>query len=325
MITFSFPSILFVIPIIFIFWLILFRERGGYTRANILLKRYLRFPTSVIWLWIIRLMIVSSALWILAWPTFTTLEKIQEVPISHILIILDISRSMLATDIEPDRITAAKDTIHTFLTKRSNEKVWLILFAGKPFLSIPFTDDYAWIASVLSNISPYTIRQELPWLSGTAIGDALLLWIWAFSWHITDNKSIILFTDGRVNIWIDPRKIIPDITKEDIHVYTIGIGTLSGWIIPGNGIAESSGWTTLDEVLLEEIAKKTGGSYAHATESEWLFTTTQDVDTLIEQKPLEKIIEKSTDYKLNLTIILFFLVCIEYILRRYIWKYYNLL
>jgi Ca-activated chloride channel family protein len=270
-------------------------------------------------------MIISTAVWILAWPIITTLEKVKEIPTSHILIILDISRSMLATDIEPDRITAAKYTIHTFLTKRNHEKVWLILFAGKPFLSIPFTDDYAWIESILSHISPYTIRQELPWLSGTAIGDALLLWIWAFSWHLSENKNILLFTDGRVNIWIDPRKIIPDITKENIHVYTIGIGTLSGWTIPGNGVAESSGWTTLDEELLQEIANKTWGKYSHATESKELSTSAQDVDTLIEQKVQEKIIEKRTDYRLNLTIILFFLVFIEYLLRRYIRKYYNLL
>lgn len=133
-----------------------------------------------------------------AWPTFTKLPTNYFQ--FHILIILDISRSMLATDwTRPYHCSKGYNSDSS--QRGPMKKVWLILFAGKPFLSIPFTDDYAWIASVLLNISPYTIRQELPWLSGTAIGDALLLWIWAFSWHITDNKSIILFTDGRVNMY----------------------------------------------------------------------------------------------------------------------------
>jgi len=121
----------------------------------------------------------------------------------NIVIVLDISRSMLAEDIIPNRIESAKNTIHTFLTERKNDVIAFIAFAGKPFLISPFSDDYTGLAEIVKNMTPYFIRQENPGLSGTAIGDALLLANMTLSGR-TGEKSIIFITDGRTNIGIDP-------------------------------------------------------------------------------------------------------------------------
>jgi Ca-activated chloride channel homolog len=82
---------------------------------------------------------------------------------------------MLAEDVLPSRIEAAKSTIDTFITERTGDTFGLVVFAGAPFLSIPFSDDVRGVRSVLSNIDIGYIRQDIQKLSGTAIGDALLL------------------------------------------------------------------------------------------------------------------------------------------------------
>lgn len=115
-ILFDFPYILLLIPLILIVWWVFLRETNGYRLPNALMKRYLTFPWIVVVLWVTRVLIVTISIGILAGPHVTRLVREPSDESSHTIIILDISRSMLATDIIPDRITAAKDTIHTFLT-----------------------------------------------------------------------------------------------------------------------------------------------------------------------------------------------------------------
>ncbi|MBP9780058.1 VWA domain-containing protein [Candidatus Gracilibacteria bacterium] len=276
-------------------------------------------------LWAIRLGIIIVSITLLTQPTLIQLEKVDVSNNSNILLVIDISRSMLVEDIAPDRITATKNTIHTFLSKRTGENIGVIIFSGKPFLSIPFSDDYSGIQNIIDNITPFTIRQELPGLSGTAIGDALLLGIESFSGRENMKNSIILFTDGRANIGIDPRKVINDIVQDNIQVHTIGIGTEKGGVVPGNGVYESTGSTGLDIELMKDIALRTGGKYFHISEAENFETSIEEIESIVHSgNPLE-IQEKQTD----LSIYLFFILCIflgiEYFLRRYILRYYRLL
>lgn len=155
-------------------------------------------------LWLIRTLMIASLMAIIAGVNMlrtTTTER--QVP-QDIMIVFDISLSMLAEDISPSRLAVAKSVVRDFIAERRGDRIGLIIFAGKPFVSVPFSTDYSGISSIVSGLSPDLIRQELPGLSGTNIGDALLLANMAYSGSRSPARSIILLTDGRANIGIDP-------------------------------------------------------------------------------------------------------------------------
>lgn len=139
-----------------------FRERIGYIVANPLFKKHRRIPLRVIILWLMRLGIVLSIVGIIIGVgKYQTIEYTE--PQKHnILIVLDISRSMLAEDVAPSRIESAKETIRVFIRDRDDDIFSLIVFAGKPIVSFPFSTDITGISHALGYISPNSIRQELP-------------------------------------------------------------------------------------------------------------------------------------------------------------------
>ena len=200
----SHPLVLLAIPLIMILWYLFGRERIGTTHPNALIAKYLRTPRSIWMLWLIRTLMIASLMAIIAGVNMlrtTTTER--QVP-QDIMIVFDISLSMLAEDISPSRLAVAKSVVRDFIAERRGDRIGLIIFAGKPFVSVPFSTDYSGISSIVSGLSPDLIRQELPGLSGTNIGDALLLANMAYSGSRSPARSIILLTDGRANIGIDP-------------------------------------------------------------------------------------------------------------------------
>jgi Ca-activated chloride channel homolog len=92
-----------------------------------------------------------------------------------IALVLDISKSMLAEDLNPNRIEAAKKVIEGFVENVTSDRVGIVVFAGKPFVSIPLTFDYSAIISTIRAITTDTINQNAPGLAGTAIGDGMLV------------------------------------------------------------------------------------------------------------------------------------------------------
>lgn len=128
-----------------------------------------------------------------------------------IAIVLDISKSMLAEDVEPNRIEAAKRNISEFVDSRNTDRIGLIVFAGKPFGLSPLTFDHDSLQTIIAKMGTESIRQELEGLSGTNIGDALLLALQnlknAESSDAKREKIILLVTDGEANLGIDPRLV----------------------------------------------------------------------------------------------------------------------
>lgn len=105
---------------------------------------------------------ISSIVYVIAGVHMTyTTTTLRPIP-QDIMIVFDISLSMLAEDISPSRITVAKSVVRDFIAERKNDRVGLIIFAGKPFVSIPFSTDYAGISSIVSGLYPDLIRQDLP-------------------------------------------------------------------------------------------------------------------------------------------------------------------
>lgn len=306
---------------IFLIWMILFRERIGYIAANPLISKYQRIPLRIVGLWILRLSLIMTLVWLTTGVGKTVIQTVREKEKHNILIILDISRSMLAEDITPSRIEAAKSTIQTFIAERTDDIFSLVVFAGKPFVSIPFSTDTRGIASVVSHITPGYIRQNLPGLSGTAIGDAILLANMTLSGQ-SDASSIVLITDGRANIGIDPLIAAAESRMAGIPIYTLAIGgttdTPLSYTDPYTNkriqlLDEDNNplKNDIDEALLQEISDTTGGKYFRATQARELYGYWDSIAERIGQR--ERTVERTVtqSYGVPLLILLIILLTLE--------------
>ncbi len=335
MVTFSYPVILFLLPIIIFIWYIFFREKFWTLLPNPLIAKHLKTPKKIWWLWIIRIIIVGALVFILAGTGIVQNTKTKNKISQDIMIVFDISLSMLAEDIKPNRIEVAKTVVKNFISSRKNDRIGLIIFAGKPFVSIPFSTDYSGITSIVSWISPYFIHQDLPGLSGTNIWDALLLANMEHSGSKSPEKSIILLTDGRANIGIDPIVAWQESRESNIKVYTIGIGSLSGsdlfytdnsgkktYFYNENGSKQQA---DLDEPMMKKIAETTNWQYFHANNRASLEEIFSKIWTTLPNIIEEKIEKKSINLTPFLLIILILSLSAERHLINYILKKYNLL
>ncbi len=188
----------------------------------------------------------------------------------EVIIALDVSNSMLAEDIQPDRLTRAKQAISRLVDNLDNDKIGLIVFAGDAYIQIPLTTDYISAKMFLSAINPNIVPKQ-----GTAIGSAIALGIRSFSPGEGKSKAMIIITDGE-NHEDDPVKEAEEAAKQGIIIHTIGIGSTAGVPIPviNNGrkdyLKDENGSTViskLDEDILKKIALSTNGNYVRASNS----------------------------------------------------------
>jgi Ca-activated chloride channel family protein len=188
----------------------------------------------------------------------------------EVIIALDVSNSMLAEDIQPDRLTRAKQAISRLVDDLDNDKIGLIVFAGDAYVQIPITTDYVSAKMFLSTISPNIVPKQ-----GTAIGSAISLGMRSFSPGEGKSKAMIIITDGE-NHEDDPVKEAEEAAKAGIVIHTVGIGSTEGVPIPVmNGgkrdyMKDADGNTVitkLDEDILKKIALSTNGNYVRANNS----------------------------------------------------------
>jgi Ca-activated chloride channel family protein len=195
----------------------------------------------------------------------TKIENVKETGID-IYIILDVSLSMQAQDIKPSRLEKAKLEISNLIQKLHGDRIGLIVFAGEPFVQFPLTTDYSAANLFLSAADVSTVPEQ-----GTAIATAINLATKSFDYSSKTEKVIVIFTDGE-----DHEGNIQDASydakKNDIAIYTIGLGSPDGVPIPVyNDQGQQVGFkkdkdgnivlSKLDETTLKEIASETGGQY----------------------------------------------------------------
>ena len=141
-----------------------------------------------------------------------------------IVIALDISYSMEANDFSPTRMEYAKKVLLDFIKTQETNRIWLVVFAWKPFTSIPLTFDYNILKEYVWNLTVNSINQNMPWLSWTAIWDALLMSKNLFDLDETEReKVIILLTDWDANVWVDPVAATEFIKWDGIKIYSIWV------------------------------------------------------------------------------------------------------
>jgi len=210
---------------------------------------------------------ISAAIIMLARPQFgSKLEEVKKQGV-EVIIVLDVSNSMLAEDIQPDRLTRAKQAISRLVDNLENDKIGLIVFAGDAYTQIPVTTDYISAKMFLSTISPEMVPKQ-----GTAIGAAISLGAKSFSPGEGKSKAMIIITDGE-NHEDDPVSEAEAASKAGIVIHTIGIGSAEGVPVPvttggrRDYLKDKDGSTVitkLDEDILKKIALSTGGNYIRA-------------------------------------------------------------
>ena len=233
-----------------------------------------------------------------------------------IVLALDISSSMLAEDFHPrNRISVAKQTIHDFIAARTQDRIGLVTFAGEALTQVPITVDYDVLYRALGGVDIGDLDAI-----GTAIATA------ANRLRKVPGKSkvIILATDGVNNRGeIDPLTAAKAASAFGIKIYTIGIGTEGVAPIPVArglfGYEYANLPVHIDEALLREIARTTGGQYFRATTGEALREIYQQIDQL-EKSPVQ--VHKYVDFTPRwLPLVLFAAACLalEWLLRASRW------
>ncbi|MCK5398660.1 VWA domain-containing protein [bacterium] len=252
---------------------------------------------------------------LLAKPGYSWQEKRQERLTLDLMICFDVSGSMEATDFAPNRLESAKGVVSEFIERMSGNRMGLILFSGFAFTQSPLTFDSELLRVMLSEVETGMVR-----IGGTAIGDALGVAINRLEKSgSSKERVIVLLTDGESNRGAPPKRIAEIAAKENIRIYTIGMGTIEGYVFTQKdmfGITHKS-VSKLNEKLLTEVARSTGGVYFRGNDEKGLKDAYRRIE-LLEKKKVATVTKKVfyPKYRL-LTLFLFFLMIFDLLILNY--------
>lgn len=218
--------------------------------------------------WIMFSIFFFFLVWSLVRPQFGIKTQKMERKGVDVIVALDISQSMLAEDITPNRIGRAKHEISKFIDLLKGDRIGLIVFAGESFAQCPLTLDYGAAQMYLDVVTTNWIQ-----IQGTALADAIRQSAKAFRTKSKKHKVLVLITDGEDHEG-DALDAAKNAAKEGVKIYTIGIGSESGVPIPmkksgGNVVykkdkAGNLVMTRLNSIILEKIAHEGNGKYFHS-------------------------------------------------------------
>jgi Ca-activated chloride channel family protein len=199
-----------------------------------------------------------------------------------IVLCIDVSGSMTAQDLTPNRLEAAKNVAIDFVNKRLTDRIAVVIFSGESFTQCPLTTDHTVLISAIENIRNGLLED------GTAIGSGLGTSVDRLRTSKSKSKVIILLTDGENNGGLIDPQTAKEIAKAfQVKVYTIGVGTDGYAPQPVNtpmGVVMQQGKVSIDEKLLKEIANETGGKYFRAKDNEGLAGIYDEINSLEKSK-----------------------------------------
>lgn len=251
----------------------------------------------------------------LARPQSSLKEDNIETEGIDIMLSMDVSGSMLARDLKPDRLNAAKQVAADFVSGRPSDRMGLVVFAGESFTQCPLTTDHEMLKKLLSELKEGLVED------GTAIGMGIATAASRLKESETKSKVIILATDGENNAgFIDPLTATDIAIQYGIRVYTIGVGTIGTAPYPfqyGGRTIYQDVEVKIDEELLTQIADQTGGKYFRATDNKTLRRIFDEIDTLEKSKIKVASIQRVSEefYPFAIGALVFFLL---EILFRYV-------
>lgn len=228
----------------------------------------------------VRYLVLVLLIIALARPRLALKEEVVRAEGIDIMMILDLSSSMLSKDFKPNRLEASKKVAKDFIANREYDRIGLTVFSGEAFTLCPLTSDHEILSELIDQIEAGVLED------GTAIGNGLSAAVNRLKDAETKSQVAILLTDGVNNKgYIDPELAIQIAEEFGVKVYTIGVGT--------NGLAQSPVGknrrgeyfydyvrVNIDEALLRKIAKETGGQYFRATDENELRAVYDEIDEL---------------------------------------------
>ena len=235
-------------------------------RLSAAASRRMRLARFALWTGGIALLIVA-----LARPQWGSEVEIVERRGVQLMVVLDVSRSMLSQDVKPTRLDRAKLEISDLISRLSGDTVGIVLFSGASFVQFPLTADYDTARTYLNSASPSAITRQ-----GTVIGEGIDMAMGSFNDHRESQKVIVIMTDGE-NHEGDPFAAAQQAAERGAVVYTVGFGSSEGWPVAsyneqGHVIGhrqDAEGRpiiSRLDEGALQRIAEAGGGRYFRAAD-----------------------------------------------------------
>lgn len=264
-------------------WLYLWREKrpATFTLSTIgaFRGRKVSWRTRLCWLpFALALLAFISGVVALARPQSSNAYSTESTEGINIVLVLDISGSMLAKDLQPNRFEAAKSVAGEFVSSRPYDNIGLVVFAGESYTQCPLTTDHAVLLNMINSVEMGLVND------GTAIGSGLATAVNRLKEIKEGSKVVILLTDGTNNSGtIAPVTAAEIAASFGIRVYTIGVGTMGEALYPIQtylGVEYVSMPVEIDEASLKQIASATGGQYFRATDNNSLHQIYEEIDQL---------------------------------------------
>lgn len=266
---------------------------------------------------ILRLLAISGLIVALARPqnaSETTKKKLTEG--IDIVLAIDVSSSMLAKDLKPNRLDALKEVAKQFIIDRVNDRIGLVVYSGESYTKVPVTSDKSIVLESLKQVTFGDIQD------GTAIGTGLATAVNRLKESTAKSKVVLLMTDGVNNAGFIEPKTAAELAKQyNIKVYTIALGT-NGTALspvaynPDGSFHYEMVQVEIDEFILKEIAKVTNGKYFRANNNKKLEQIYKEIDSL-EKSVVEELKFYQFDEKFRKWVLLsIFFLLLEFILRH---------
>lgn len=268
----------------------------------------------------LKILAIASFIIALARPRSILKEEEVKAEGIDIMLVMDLSSSMLARDFDPNRLEVSKQTAIEFIEKRPYDRIGLVVFAGESFTQSPLTTDHRIVKDFLSSLESGILED------GTAIGMGLASAVNRLKTSESDSKVVILLTDGVNNKGYIKPMTAAEIAKElNVKVYTIGVGTMGNALSPvsrrqdGRYIFDIAR-VEIDEELLAEISKLTGARYYRATDENSLAQIYSEIDALEKTEIEVKVYKKYTEEFRFFLLLGFIALAVEWLLRHSILK-----
>lgn len=239
-----------------------------------------------------------------------------------LIVALDVSRSMLAEDIRPNRLERARMAVSRLIDRLENDRVGIVLFAGSAITQVPITTDHSAAKMILRTATPASVP-----LQGTAIGSAIERAMASFQGEDLKNKVIIIVSDGENHI-DDPVAVAKLAAEAGVIIHTVGIGTQAGAPVPVYNNNQLTGFlrdnegntvvTRYDEATLRQIAEVTGGVFRHGTGADMGLNSILDEIRNMEQETFEVMVfaDYQSRFHYFVALALLFLVLEIFIFER---------
>ncbi len=277
------------------------------------IRTYLSYSLPVLRILAIGILIVA-----IARPQSSSSSQNVSIEGIDMVMALDVSGSMLAQDLKPDRLEAAKIVASEFFDGRPDDRIGLVIFSGETFTQCPLTTDHSVIKNLFKDIKSGMIQD------GTAIGDGLATAVNRLKESEAISKVIILLTDGVNNAGsVDPLSAAEIAKLYGIRIYTIGVGTIGMAPYPVQtpyGVQYQEVEVKIDEELLKQVTAMTDGKYFRATSNKKLQEIYAEIDQLEKSKIDVTEFRRKNEEFLPLALLAFLLFTIEIILRKTIFR-----